>query len=388
MSAPETSNHADSSPPKRDPRVARRIRRAALVGFVTVVLAIPLVAQSVNFHQPTRSNATADLRMPPPASPPLTSAYPHNWSRTNTGNSHPQRTLGAAMVFDAMDNYTLLFGGERETLSGGYVVSNETWTYHAGIWAPLRSTAHPSNRISPAMTYDPLHHYVLLFGGSACGHGVFGSCNDTWSFQGGNWTQLHPLLAPPGASWVSMAYDAKTGHVVLFDGTPSSSTWQWQGGTWGKLTPTGTPKIAAYSDFQMFFDPRDDYMVLASADGLTCGGSVYSWCMHTWTFSGGNWTELVNTSTLRATKFSVAWDSSLKEAVLFGGYVNVSPYTLDGTWTFVHGSWTHVKPLASPSLRYESAMAFDGGDGYLFLFGGTYTTVTTSGMLNDSWKLI
>ena len=53
--------------------------------------------------------------------------------------------------------------------------------------------AAPSPRWIAAMTYDPLDHYVLLFGG----YGSSGPDGDTWSFVNNSWTQLSPGTTPP-----------------------------------------------------------------------------------------------------------------------------------------------------------------------------------------------
>jgi hypothetical protein len=72
-------------------------------------------------------------------------------------------------------------------------------------WVQL-STAHsPSGRYYPAMAYDPVSRLLLLFGGMTAS----GTVNDTWLFDGSDWTQVqtptHRVRAtePPCSSTAS-----------------------------------------------------------------------------------------------------------------------------------------------------------------------------------------
>jgi hypothetical protein len=66
--------------------------------------------------------------------------------------------------------------------------------------------------------------------------------------------------------------------------------------------------------------------------------------------------------------YSIAWDAADKVVVLFGGSVSGSLY--NQTWEFAGGVWTRVGANPAPYPRYEPALTYDGGDGYLLLFGG------------------
>ena len=71
---------------------------------------------------------------------------------------------------------------------------------------------------------------VVVFGGFA-GNDI----NQTWSWTGTNWVQLHPKKAPSIREGMGMAYDPITDQVVLFGGelgtvkTLFGDTWAFSG---------------------------------------------------------------------------------------------------------------------------------------------------------------
>src|SRR5207253_2671989 len=103
------------------------------------------------------------------------------------------------------------------------------------------------------MAYDADTKEVVLFGGFACGSGFFSCTNfaDTWTWDGSNWTQRQPATSPRTISFASAAYDP-TGHRVLMFGgvttdqqnifsTVVNDTWAWDGSNWSQLQPTNAP---------------------------------------------------------------------------------------------------------------------------------------------------
>ncbi|MFN2507284.1 MAG: kelch repeat-containing protein, partial [Chthoniobacterales bacterium] len=57
-------------------------------------------------------------------------------------------------------------------------------------------------------------HRLLLFGG----YGDNGEMNDTWSWNGTTWTELHPATSPSPRTYPSMCADPAGNAVVLFGG--------------------------------------------------------------------------------------------------------------------------------------------------------------------------
>lgn len=68
--------------------------------------------------------------------------------------------------------------------------------------------------------------------------------NETWIWDGTDWTQEQPAQSPEARSFAGMA--AAGGEVVLFGGTTfggpignPEGTWAWDGSAWTKLAGAG-----------------------------------------------------------------------------------------------------------------------------------------------------
>jgi hypothetical protein len=75
------------------------------------------------------------------------------------------------------------------------------------------------------MAYDIALRRVLLFGGA----NLTTSFGDTWTWDGTNWTELHPATVPHDRYAGAMAYDPVARAMVMFGGYSSSpaldDTW-------------------------------------------------------------------------------------------------------------------------------------------------------------------
>jgi hypothetical protein len=134
--------------------------------------------------------------------------------------------------------------------AGGRTAGGNRSSSPAGVrWAGLQVLA-SNNGVSPpptawsTATYDDADGYVLMFGGQDASQAILGT---TWAFGHNNWSDLTPQLTiVPGARWgASMAYDPIDHYVVMFGGCPSldcpsalGDTWSYSHGTWSDLTPT------------------------------------------------------------------------------------------------------------------------------------------------------
>jgi hypothetical protein len=112
------------------------------------------------------------------------------------------------------------------------------------------------------MAYDSAHGQVMLFSGTQNGN------NDTWLWDGSNWTQQSPQASPQPRGYYAMAYDSAHRQVVLFGGDDVSEialsdTWTWEGGALSAMTPVigsvvsassygGFPSVAAESFVEIY----------------------------------------------------------------------------------------------------------------------------------------
>ncbi|HKN51015.1 MAG TPA: kelch repeat-containing protein [Amycolatopsis sp.] len=187
-----------------------------------------------------------------------------NWLHRMTATA-PSPRVWFAMAYDATRHVSVVFGGE--TFGGQY--SAETWEYDGVNWAP-RSPAHsPTPRLGPALAYDQASGALLLFGGrDANGNRL----NDTWRYDGSDWVQLVTSSAPSPRFFHSMAYDSQRQRLVLFGGDyidysslgsplgPSDQTWEFDGSDWTRRYVTTWPPARAMAS--MAYDSARSQMVL------------------------------------------------------------------------------------------------------------------------------
>jgi len=93
-------------------------------------------------------------------------------------------------------------------------------------------TGEPSHlsiaRIDGSMAFDPVTDNLVLFGGYQ--NAPNGDLEDTWTWDGSNWTQVLPKTNNPAPRFsASMAFDAATGDFVLFGGTSQSALFEIHG---------------------------------------------------------------------------------------------------------------------------------------------------------------
>jgi hypothetical protein len=165
------------------------------------------------------------------------------WTLRSLAASPPSR-LFHAMAFDAARGVTVLFGG-----SGGGLDLGDTWVFDGTGWSHLTPATSPSPRFGHAMAFDSVRKRVVLFGGRS--NGVRQA--DTWEWDGSNWTQISTSSAPSARFWHSMAFDSQLGktrifggdHVAPFSLGPVNDTWEWDGANWTQDVTSSAPSPRA-----------------------------------------------------------------------------------------------------------------------------------------------
>ena len=98
------------------------------------------------------------------------------------------------MAWMASQNNIVLFGGSTAlTLS-------QTWVWDGTNWTQKSPATTPPARYYQGMAPDSAHNQVVMFGGSS-GGGFANALNDTWVWDGTNWTVTVPGYRTPGGLW-------------------------------------------------------------------------------------------------------------------------------------------------------------------------------------------
>lgn len=204
-----------------------------------------------------------------------------NWSLLSPATSPPGRVT-AGLAYDTATSTWVLFGGSN---SGDL---DDTWTFNGTTWTQKAPGTTPPGGPIGGMVYDTSSSTVVLFGPGG------GNTNQTWSWNGTNWSQLTPSTSPFGRFNFSMAYDSSNSTIVLFGGytvshgvfTFLNDTWIWNGSNWSEVFPATSPSPR--------FSP---YMSTYSGGVLLFGGcfgrthGTFVPFNDTWIWNGVNWVE-------------------------------------------------------------------------------------------------
>jgi len=157
-------------------------------------------------------------------------------------------------------------------------------------------------------------------------------------------------------------------------------------------TPTLTPSARASAppatgDVTLVYDDQ-------MGEVLFLGDTFYSdpnQPEQTWIWNGSAWTQLhpAHEPSIRSNT-AIAYDPATKQVVLFGGLSSLAnTKMLSDTWTWDGTDWTHQHPATSPPARDDAALAYDAATNQLVLFGGGSSKPPIGGLvpppLNDTW---
>jgi hypothetical protein len=160
-----------------------------------------------------------------------------DWAYIATTGTPPKSRFGFGFANDQSRHQNLFVGGWNSYERGD--VNNDTWLLTGLKWTQLQTTG-PSPAGSGQAVYDEERQQILLLMPTECGS----PCADqTWTWNGATWTQHHPAHTPPG--WLSgngMAYDPISRQVISFGGKSDqlgsaiiNQTWGWNGSDWTQL---------------------------------------------------------------------------------------------------------------------------------------------------------
>ncbi|MFH1231522.1 MAG: hypothetical protein V1709_08525 [Planctomycetota bacterium] len=249
--------------------------------------------------------------------------------------------------------------------------SNNDVTLVIPNWLQRHSTTFtPTARYQYAMAYDSVRQKTVLFGGDT---GV--EDNETWEWDGTDWTQRFPSTSPSARSAHAMAYDSVRQKTVLFGGFPfNNQTWEWDGTDWLQRYSTTVTPSGRYLH-AMAYDSVRQRTVLFGGYPTTVDGDTWEW-------DGTDWLQRYSTTVTPAGRcyHAIAYDSVRQRTVLFGGFNN--PVSYNDTWEWDGTDWLQrYSTTVTPSERSVHAMAYDSIRQKTIIFGGD------SGSLNnETWE--
>ncbi len=169
------------------------------------------------------------------------------WTKQNPKTSPPYLAY-YAMAYDAANSTVVLTGGSGNAGNGS------TWVWNGTTWTKIASAPFtaPNILVGATMSYDPALGADILFGGFLnASHPQFAT--GTWEWNGSTWSQLTTATSPPLRQNAVSFYDTKAGGVVVFGGYEPSlpapnlgnDTWVFNGNDWSPLLTKYSPEPRA-----------------------------------------------------------------------------------------------------------------------------------------------
>ena len=268
------------------------------------------------------------------------------------------------MAWDGQRGELLMFGGYGPGLP---CAAAETWTWTISGWVQQFPAHQPPGRAYSQMAFDPKLGVVVLFSGLLEGPPAPGAPNDTWIWDGSDWSQANPAHQPPGRTGAGFAYSDKLGELVLVgggnaEGNALADTWAWDGADWTRLSSFETAPAGEVLGYQA---ATGRLMLLA---GLEVNGASLS----VWIFDGKTWVRVPGGDGPVRNWAGAAWDSQRSRFVVVGGAdgsgeSQTTTLIWDGKWTTVP---TEIQPPATGSIGFAAGMVWDPVDQLAVLFGG------------------
>jgi uncharacterized protein (TIGR03437 family) len=300
-----------------------------------------------------------------------------NWT-PKTPASAPSARHAAATAFDAARGQMVIFGGE-----GPSGTLNDTWVWDGANWTEKSPQTSPPARRDASMAYDSVRQQVVLFGGETPAGQLMA---DTWVWDGINWTQKLPSASPDARHLSSMVWDAGHGQIVLFGGIPVqhqfifealNDTWVWDGTNWTNKNPQTSPSQRFGT--QMAYDSAH------SATVLFGGIDAYDFAPvgDTWQWDGSNWTQQFPQTTPTPTgEGAIVYDPTHDQSILFGGSIlleNVPNSTATIT-DITNNVWSWTLGSGMPAITtVQTAGAFGafptlGSGSWIEIYGSNLAT--------------
>ncbi len=212
--------------------------------------------------------------------------------RRETPASSPTPRYGHSMVYDSERKQIVLFGGDAGTSTDDNTnFLDDTWVWQGSNWTLQSPTSRPPHRKFASMAYDPVRRKIVLFGGVGKGStpSSYKYLNDTWLWENGNWVQASPATLPSGRDGHAIAWDAINNRILMFGGegaTELSDTWAFDGENWTELFPSTKPSARYFH--AMSLDAARNEVLLQGGNGPSdsSGGSGFR---ETWAWNGANW---------------------------------------------------------------------------------------------------
>lgn len=226
----------------------------------------------------------------------------------------------------------------------------------------------------PVFAYDADHQQVVLVN--------FGA--QTWLWSNHQWTQAHPLVAPPRRTGAAVAWDPSLRAVLLFGGqadggqTLLRDTWAWNGSTWREV---GRGRLAPPASLisSLTYDADLDEMVLVQSD------IHFRAPIQLWTYDGVSWRQRSVSGGPTSPVAAIGFDPRTRTVVAIAGDCSGFECRSE-TWSWDGVAWQQLRPAQEPDFAFHSmALVTDPISGRLLLVTTTSNSLGPAPVQTWSW---
>lgn len=237
------------------------------------------------------------------------------WTQATSAN-HPSARYHPKMAYDSHRNVVVLHGGEWAEpylMTGGL---NDTWEWNGSDWTQVATATTPTPRSQCAFAFDSNRHITVMHGGFAGS----GNNGETWEYDGSDWVLRNPATSAPGGPYTRMAYDAAHGEMLLVAGMPWE-TWSWDGTDWAQKTSAASVDVA---ECEITYDNTRGKVVLVAQPGADNHALLEN---RTYEWNGTDW-DLINTSHAMSKRvdMGLTYDAVRQQTVCYGGFLYKGAY--------------------------------------------------------------
>ncbi|HXH40488.1 MAG TPA: kelch repeat-containing protein [Thermoanaerobaculia bacterium] len=303
-----------------------------------------------------------------------------NWTKIALTSS-AVRYYGEAITYDPDHQNVVVFGGAPVPGTGAFLTA--TYTYSGGIWAQQGDVLYPVPRSLFSFVSDPVRNVIYLYGGLNDATSFF----DFWTYQNG---QFHPTLdgsQPSDCVLPVAAFDTDRQKVVML--CSGGSTWEFDGTAWTEYdTSKKAPPSHEWSS--LVYDQTLKKIVFFGG----YGASNNSYLDQTWTYDGSVWAQVTKNPPPSRSHTSMWYDPILKKTVIYGGIGRLTSTDrlsrYSDMWSFDGTGWTQIVPTTTPGMRYGALTAVDPKTNHAVIFGGIRVDTdslnnTIQVYANDMW---
>ena len=302
--------------------------------------------------------------------------YPWSgWQPINPEHSPGPRAL-TAIAYDKARSTAVLFGGVSDWLGYSFYFRNDTWEWDGHDWSEIHSKNSPPARGAQAMAYDEKRGAVVMFGGLSRDGSMLA---DTWLWDGKNWEQVYTQNTPPARRSPLLFYDPQREKVILAGGYDLlgsdkkfygyDDVWEWDGKNWSLVSP-GTVDLSTNNP-GVAYDTVGQRALVMNYDGV-------------WVWKDLQWTSFVSNGAPPSRIDSWMAADPLGNILLFGGSADNAPRK--DTWLLKGDAWTELHPLLSPPARYGQVIFYDAARQSFVMYGGFLSMDPATSIKGDMWE--